>query len=257
MKEILLLIPAFNEEESIGPLLEKLNAAPFRSNADLLVINDASDDMTAWIAKRYGAKVISHVFNLGYGSALQTGYKYAARNGYKYVIQFDADGQHDICNIQMIYDCLTTPDEKGNCPHIVLGSRFMQNSVTFPISGIKLISIKFFRAIIKGLTGQVILDPTSGLQGLSYEAFLYYSMFNNFDNMYPDANMLIQMLLKGYRVKEIASVMHEREAGVSMHSGILKPLIYMMVMPISIFCVYRRDKENLQKSIKIFAKEEK
>lgn len=257
MKEVLLLIPAYNEEESIGDLLQKLNDADFTFDTDVLVINDASTDSTAWIARKYGAKVITHVINLGYGSALQTGYKYAARNGYKYVIQFDADGQHDVCNVQNIYDELTTPDENGEYPHIVLGSRFLQNSVSFYVSKVKQISIKFFRMIIKMLTHQQILDPTSGLQGLNYEAFLYYSIYNNFDNMYPDANMIIQMLLKGYRVREIPSVMHERVAGESMHSGIIKPLIYMMIMPISIFCVYRRDKLNLQKSIKIYSKEEK
>ena len=62
-------------------------------------MNDASSDSTNWVVKAHGHTLVSHVFNLGYGSALQLGYKYAIRRKYSYVIQMDADGQHDVCNI--------------------------------------------------------------------------------------------------------------------------------------------------------------
>ena len=75
-----------------------------------------------------------HVFNLGYGSGIQLGYKYAVRRDYKYVIQMDADGQHDVCNIPVIYDRLRQKDEDGRYPDIVLGSRFMNGSADFSIS---------------------------------------------------------------------------------------------------------------------------
>ena len=52
--------------------------------------------------------------------------------------------------------------------------------------------------------------------------FMYYSQFQNFNFVYPDANMIIQMILLGFRVVEIPSVMHEREAGVSMHAGMIQ-----------------------------------
>ena len=58
------------------------------------------------MVKQRGYAVITHVFNLGYGSGLQLGYKYAIRRGYRYVIQMDADGQHDVCNIRKIYEKL-------------------------------------------------------------------------------------------------------------------------------------------------------
>lgn len=250
MKEVLVLIPAYNEEESIGDFLKKLKAAGVYELADVLVINDFSRDQTVQIAHEHDVKVINHVYNLGYGSALQLGYKYAVRKKYKYVLQLDADGQHDACNVFNLYNALTTPDADGHTPDIVIGSRFEKGSETFYINGLKRVSIKFFRWMIKKITHTEINDPTSGLQGLNRDAFLYYSKYQNFDNMYPDANMIVQMLMLGYRIVEIPSVMHERVAGESMHSGILKPLIYMMVMPLSVLAVYLRQRVKKQKKVK-------
>lgn len=250
MKEVLVLIPAYNEEESIGDFLKKLKEAGVYELADVLVINDFSRDQTVQIAHEHNVKVINHVYNLGYGSALQLGYKYAVRKQYRYVLQLDADGQHDACNVFNLYNALTTPGEDGRMPDIVIGSRFAKGSESFYISGLKRVSIRFFRWMIKWITHTEINDPTSGLQGLNRDAFLYYSKYQNFDNMYPDANMIVQMLMLGYRIVEIPSVMHERVAGESMHSGILKPLIYMMVMPLSVLAVYLRQRVKKQKNVK-------
>lgn len=250
MKEVLVLIPAYNEEESIGPFLKKLEEAGVYDLADVLVINDFSRDQTVQIAHQHNVKVINHVYNLGYGSALQLGYKYAVRKRYRFVIQLDADGQHDACNVFNLYQALTTPDAEGKTPDIVIGSRFAEGSESFYINGLKRISIKFFRWMIRRITDQEINDPTSGLQGLSREAFLYYSKYQNFDYMYPDANMIVQMLMLGYRIVEIPSVMHERVAGESMHSGIWKPLVYMMVMPLSVLAVYLRQRNDKKKKAK-------
>lgn len=240
MKDTLVLIPAYNEEESIGTLLAQLLDADIPAQADILVINDASTDHTAEIVRQYPVQIISQVINQGYGAALQLGYKYAVLHDYQFVIQIDADGQHDVCNISSIHHALTVPDQAGDFPDIVLGSRFMHDSQTFYIAPYKMIAIKFFRAIIKRSTGITVLDPTSGLQGLSRRTFRYYATFMNFDTKYPDANVLIQMLILGSHYLEIPSVMHERKAGVSMHSGLLKPLLYMMTMPLSILSVYLR-----------------
>ncbi len=257
MKEVLVLIPAYNEEESIGSFLNNLKEAGVYDLADILVINDFSRDKTVRIAHEHHVKVINHVYNLGYGSALQLGYKYAVRKGYRYVIQLDADGQHDACNVFNIYNQLITPMENGKLPDIVIGSRFADGSETFYINGLKRVSIRFFRWMIRKTTGAVIQDPTSGLQGLNRDAFLYYSKYQNFDYMYPDANMIVQMLMLGYRIVEIPSVMHERMAGESMHSGILKPLIYMMVMPLSVLAVYLRLKTKRQRKAHLDKQEEK
>ena len=130
-KEVLIIIPAYNEEKNIVPLLEKLEQPEITQFADILVVNDASQDKTNHVTKKRNHTVITNVFNLGYGSGLQLGYKYAVRKGYSYVIQMDADGQHDVCNLLEIYKELQKEDENGKLPDIVLGSRFMEGSSGF------------------------------------------------------------------------------------------------------------------------------
>ena len=240
-KEILIIIPAYNEEKTIVPLLEQLEQPEITQIADVLIMNDASLDATNYIAKKRHHEVVTHVFNLGYGSGLQLGYKYAVRKGYQYVIQMDADGQHDVCNIPKIYEALKTKDSDGNYPDIILGSRFLEGSSSFPVSAAKKIAFAWFRTIIRLGTGAHITDPTTGLQGLSWRTFLFYSMYDHYDDKYPDANMIMQMLLLGFRVGEIPAVMHARTSGVSMHSG-LKPILYMFRMTFSIIAVWIRER---------------
>ena len=240
-KELLVIIPAYNEETNIVRVLDDLEQPEIAEIADVLVMNDASSDATNWIVKARGHALVTHVFKLGYGSALQLGYKYAIRRGYRYVIQMDADGQHDACNIPVIYKRLREKDADGNYPDIVLGSRFMEGSAEFPVSSAKKLAFKLFRVMIRLVTGRKIADPTTGLQALSWKAVLYYSKYNHFDDKYPDTNMIMQMILLKFNVVEIPAVMHVRESGESMHSG-LKPVWYMFRMFFSVLAVVFRCK---------------
>ncbi len=238
-KPLLIIIPAYNEEENIGPLLERLHQTQTAAQADILVIDDASTDRTAQIARDMGCAVVTNLYNLGYGSGLQIGYKYAVKHNYDFVIQMDADGQHDACNVDLLYRKLLERDDAGNRLDIVLGSRFLKDSVTYRVSLPRRIGGRVFRFLILLGAGRRITDPTTGLQGLSRRAFSFYAGFNRFDDQYPDANMLMQMLLLGFRVEEIPAVMHPRTEGVSMHSG-LRPVLYMFRMTFSIIAAWVR-----------------
>ncbi len=238
-REILIIIPAYNEGKTIGKLLDDIAETPMGDKCDILVMNDCSRDNTAEVVKSKGHKVVNHIFNLGYGCGLQTGYKYASKRNYKYVIQMDADGQHDPDNIEKLYKAITTPDEDGNTPDIILGSRFLKDSPEYKSTFAKNVGYAIFNTLIRFFTGKKITDPTTGLQALSRRTFVFYSKFNNFDEKYPDANMITQMLLLGYRVKEIPARMHQRTEGTSMHSG-LKPILYMIKMMYMIFAVWIR-----------------
>lgn len=235
----MIIMPAYNEEACIGGLLEQLEASEIAGTADILVINDGSSDETSRIVRQRGHELISHIYHMGYGAALLSGYQFAVRRHYEYVIQLDADGQHDVCNILPIYERLREPDRDGAMPDIVLGSRFLEGSRSFPVSRLKKVTIAVLRKIIRTTTGKTIADPTTGLQGLSSRTLRYYSESSHFDDKYPDTNMLIQMLLLGYQVEEVPAVMHSRETGRSMHSG-LKPVVYMAHMFFSICAVLLR-----------------
>lgn len=238
-KELLIMIPAYNEEKNIGRLLDGLKAAGTEEIADILVMDDASTDGTAELVRRKGYPVVTHVFNLGYGSGLQVGYKYAVRKGYRYVIQIDGDGQHDVSNIRVLYNRLKARDAEGKEPDVVLGSRFVEGSVAYPISLVKRFAYGLFRKLIYLGTGRKIKDPTTGLWGVSRRAFTFYSEYSHFDDKYPDANMIMEMLLLGFRVEEVPAVMSARTEGISMHSG-LRPFVYMFRMMFSILAVWMR-----------------
>ena len=230
--KVLIIIPAYNEEASIGKLLDSLQQSSTAKNADIMVVNDFSTDSTEAIVRERGIKVISQIYNMGYGAALQLGYKYAFNNGYEYVIQLDADGQHDACNIDTLFEKISAGEYD-----IVIGSRYLEGSVSYKQSGIRLLSIRFFRWVIKHIGGVTVTDPTSGLQALNSNAFGYYAQYGNFDNKYPDLNMLVAMAMQGYKIGECPAVMHQREAGESMHSGVWKPFKYMVLMAISTVAV--------------------
>ena len=92
-KKILIIIPAYNEEDSVSKVVEDIrNHLP---EVDILIVNDGSTDRTSQEGKGSGAIVLDLPFNLGIGGAMQAGYKYAFEKDYDIAIQVDGDGQHD------------------------------------------------------------------------------------------------------------------------------------------------------------------
>lgn len=219
-KELMVLIPVHNEEKNIGDVLEQMVCRRIQDMADIVVINDASKDASAQVIRKWPVHMLTNIERMGYGTSLQIGYRYAVRNGYRYVIQLDGDGQHDVCNVSQIYRRLREAEDGGEYPDIVLASRFMEGSGEFPVIFLKRVAFRWFRFLIRIITNRRIADPTTGLQGLSRRAFTYYGERGHFDDKYPDANMVIQMLLLGFRITEIPAVMHARKEGRSMHRGV-------------------------------------
>lgn len=251
----MLLIPAFNESQNIRRVLEELiEIAP---DVDIVVVNDGSSDDTATIVRSFeGIRLLSHPFNLGYGAALQLGYKYGCEKDYDYIIQYDSDGQHLPKYVTKLLEELKKEEYD-----MVIGSRFIlsseevlgskkiskikitqygeiyMRSEDMPVGKLKVMVIKLMRFLIQRMTKQIITDPTSGFKGLTRKAFCHFSKEQSYPTDYPDADIIIHMLLREFRVKEIPITSRTRTFGVSMHSGI-KPLIYVLNMILSILAVY-------------------
>lgn len=226
--KILFVIPAYNEEENIEKVLKELKQdAPF---ADILVINDCSKDNTEEIVKRNNVKCINNIFNMKYAMAVQTGIKYAYENDYDYVIQFDADGQHIAKEAIKLYEY----SKKHNCD-IVIGSRYIED-VGYPCPFMRRMGTKIFEILIRIFTKQKIADPLSGFQCLNKKVIKRYAKMGNYPE-FPDANLVIEMLLLGYKIEEVPVKMRLREVGESMHGGVIKPIKYMIEMFYSIFFV--------------------
>lgn len=92
LNNLTIIIPAFNEEDAIGQTLEDLSTVAGIKDAQVILIDDGSNDKTSEIAKGFPfVQVISHRYNIGYGGAVKTGVRATQR---KYVCWYDADGQH-------------------------------------------------------------------------------------------------------------------------------------------------------------------
>lgn len=236
-KELLVVVPAYNEEKNIISVVEDLKSElPF---ADILVINDNSSDNTAGVLIEHGIDFVSTFFNLKYSGVVQTGFKYALINDYKYAAQFDGDGQHIAKELAKMYEVI----KEENCD-IVIGSRFVKKT-NYDHSLFRMIGTKLFQKIIKLATNTVITDPTSGLQILSKPVFTRYSKMAHYPD-YPDANLIIEMILNGYKIKEVPVEMRERIYGESMHAGIWAPFVYMVRMMYSIALVLLKYKDLIR-----------
>ena len=224
--KLIFIIPAYNEAENIEKVLNEIKRDV--DYADILVINDCSKDNTKEIVEKNGVKCISNIFNLKYAMAVQTGIKYAYENGYDYVIQFDADGQHIAKEAEKLYKCaLNTKAD------IVIGSRYLKD-VGYPCPFFRKIGTNMFVKIISLVCNTKISDPTSGFQCLNRKVIERYSKMGNYPE-FPDANLIIEMLMNGYKIEEVSTKMRLREAGESMHGGIIKPIKYMINMFYTIF----------------------
>ncbi|WP_274364173.1 glycosyltransferase family 2 protein [Paenibacillus thermotolerans] len=241
MKDTLIVIPAYNEERGIGKVLESLKG--FDDRADVLVVNDGSRDRTLDILFGQTQVFVSHPVNLGYGAALQTAYKYAASKGYKYVVQFDADGQHHPEDLRRLIR-----EMRENSADVVIGSRVLGDSAYSP--GLrKSIALLWFRAMITLLTRRRVTDPTSGLKGLSSRVFSYYAASRHFPMDFPDADMIIDMLLRGFTIREFPIGSQKRTEGVSMHSGLFRQLFYMLKVTLSIVTVLIHHQSDRRKTL--------
>ena len=149
----LVIVPAYNEEESIVRVIENLKK--HYAAYDYVVINDGSSDNTAELCRKMGYELIDLPVNLGLAGAFQTGLKYAYRKGYDYAIQFDADGQHRPEFIEAMLDKI----QEGY--DIVIGSRFVTEKKphSMRMLGSNLISLA-----TRITTGRKVKNPTSGMR---------------------------------------------------------------------------------------------
>lgn len=156
---IYIVIPAFNEADALAEVL-----IPLRERyAHIVVIDDGSTDPTAATARRCGAGVLRHPLNRGQGAALQTGITFALRAGADIIVTFDADGQHQVEDIES----LVLPIQTGVCD-IVLGSRFLSDKTEMPRRRRWLLRIAtwFTRAVSR----LPVTDAHNGLRAFSRRA---------------------------------------------------------------------------------------
>ena len=155
-----LVVPLYNEATVIGQVIDDARG----TFANIVCVDDGSSDGSATIARKHGARVIEHPFNLGQGAALQTGMEFVRRQtNARYIVTFDADGQHSVADAAAMVDRARAEDLA-----IIFGSRFLDDATKVGWS--KKLVLKTAAAVTKARTGLNLTDAHNGLRLLRRDA---------------------------------------------------------------------------------------
>lgn len=206
MARILVIVPAYNEEATIGDVLQQIQAAV--PDADIVVVDDGSEDATGARVREAGcAQLLTLPFNLGIGGAMQTGYKFALRHNYHIAVQCDADGQHPAGEISR----LVARIEDGTAD-VVIGSRYVADSNYTPTL-VRRIGKSLLSRWINFFIGGGITDTTSGFRAMNRSAIAVVA--RSYPEDYPEPEALVILHKHGLKVVEIPVQMHPRQGGVT------------------------------------------
>lgn len=222
MNKLILIIPAYNEEESIQRVIEHLKKN--YSEYDYIIVNDGSTDRTSEICHSQGYNIIDLPVNLGLAGAFQTGLKYAYKKNYQYALQFDGDGQHKPEYIAALLEKI----QEGY--DIVIGSRFVTEKKPFSM---RMLGSFLIEKSIRITTGKKIKDPTSGMRMFSRTII---KEFANNINYGPEPDTVSFLLKQGATVAEVQVEMDERMAGVS-YLNWSRSVLYMLRVLLSILFI--------------------
>jgi glycosyltransferase involved in cell wall biosynthesis len=213
----LVVIPAYNEAQCLGHVIDSIRAhVPW---ADIVVVNDGSQDATPDIARSKGVFLLNLPYNLGIGGAVQTGYKFAAWRGYEVAVQVDGDGQHPPSEIERLVHNVTTTDA-----NMVIGSRYLASSeYNTPFS--RLVGIRILSSVVSLIAGQRVTDTTSGFRAIDRRTIHFLARMYPRD--YPEPEVIVWLRREGFQIAEVPVCMKERIGGISSIS-LVKGLYYVV-----------------------------
>ena len=222
MSDLLIIIPAYNEEGSIENVVN--NIIHNYPHYDYVIINDGSRDKTSQICHENHYNIVDLPVNLGLAGAFQTGLRYAYEHGYKKAVQFDADGQHLPEYIQGL-------EEKINDGFdLVIGSRFVTEKRP---NSLRMLGNILISSAIKLTTGKTIKDPTSGMRMFSEDLIKEFALNINYG---PEPDTVSYLIRNGVKVAEAQVRMEDRQAGES-YLTLSRSIKYMTHMFVSILLI--------------------
>ncbi len=226
----LIVIPAYNEAETLPSVVGEIRGEGI--GCDIVVVNDGSSDGTEEALRSLPVRVLSHPVNLGYGAAVQTGMLHAVREGYDYIVLMDADGQHVPSQVRVLLEELSRDKD------IVIGSRLAGDAGAYRIPFFRRAGIRFFSLLAWFLGGTRIRDVTSGFQAMRREVFTILARDYPVD--FPDADVIVLLGRKKFRIGEVPAVVRERQGGESMYSSVGTVLYYPFKSVLASFIVLLR-----------------
>jgi len=210
--DVLIVVPALNEAASVGFVVkEARDALP---GAAVLVVDDASTDATARMARIGGAEVITNVFTLGVGGAMRVGMRYGLARGYGVVVQLDGDGQHDARDIPRLLEPL---DPEGP-PQVVVGARFAgEGDIAVPRA--RRLAMRLLARYLSRMTGTRLTDVTSGFRAHNRAALALFARTYPADYLSDTVESLVIASRAGARITQVPVAMRPRTSGRPSQSG--------------------------------------
>jgi hypothetical protein len=202
-REILIIIPAYNEEGGIRGVLQKVPKELLGYEVKTVVVDDGSTDATEVITLEEGVPVVSHVVNRGQGDALRTGFAIAQLERAEIVINLDADGQYKPEEIERLVKPII---EDG--ADFVLGSRFM--GFYEEAGSVRHVGVVFFSKMISLLTGTRISDCTNGFRAIRVSELHKLDLR---EDRFNATEIILEALKKKLRFEQVPVTMLSRAAG--------------------------------------------
>lgn len=206
MKLLAVVVPAKDEEATIGELLERISAVEVSGyRLKTFVVDDGSKDRTAELAREKGATVVRHPENRGLGAAVRSGLRAAVEAGAEAVAYLDADLEYYPEDIPELVEPVLSSEAD-----YILGSRFRGG-----VRGMKLyrrIGNYFFTALLMLLTGRFMTDGQTGMRAFSREAADRAEIIHDYN--YAQV-ITLDLLRKGFRMEEVPIRYRVRQHGES------------------------------------------
>jgi glycosyltransferase involved in cell wall biosynthesis len=204
----LIVMPAFNEEASVGDVVREVFAA--LPGIAVLVVDDGSSDETSKRAMEAGARVATLPFNLGVGGAMRTGFRYALESGFANVIQIDSDGQHDPVSVPLLLAELESAD-------LVLGARFAGEG-TYEVRGPRRWAMVILAAVLSRSSRTRLTDATSGYRASGPRAVALFADHYPAEYLGDTIEALVIASRSGLRIRQVPVSMRPRAGGVPSHN---------------------------------------
>ena len=215
MKDVLIIIPTYNEAENILRIIESIFS--LHKDINILVIDDNSPDGTSGKVKEVISKTNNNLHlktresKLGLGTAYLLGFKWAIENKFNYVISMDADFSHNPLDIEKLYNSCVYDNND-----LSIGSRYVKgiNVVNWPLERIILSYMASW--YVRIITGMNIKDPTSGFVCYSIKTLKRLSLYSVRFNGYAfQIEMKFKLFLMKFILNEIPIIFTDREFGKS------------------------------------------
>jgi glycosyltransferase involved in cell wall biosynthesis len=195
-KKLLVIIPAFNEEEKIGEVIQNIPGKIKEiSKIQTLVIDDGSTDKTTRIANALGAEVIKHHYNMGIGEAFSTGLQYALDNNFDLMVNIDGDSQFNPKDIPRLLEPILNDNFD-----FVTASRLIDKNYFPKMPLVKFWGNKLMSILISKIVGKRYYDVSCGFRAYSKKALLSLNLHGSFTYTHE---LFIDLSFKRLNIVEI------------------------------------------------------